>query len=410
MFAAPEVSQPDTDVAGIVGGAEDTHHEAVVALVAVPLACGAQPAAVCTGTLIAPRVVLTAAHCLALLPEGGGEVVVGRNVDAADARHIKVVQRLPHPEWAAPSHDLALVEIGEDAGVTPAVLTDSTDAAWLTRHLVTLVGYGRDEHGRTGTRRFGTARVLETISRHFRVQPEPALSCVGDSGGPALAVVSGIERVVGVASYGDPSCAAVATYARLDIELSGFVMPGLVQLQQPSHPARLPAPNQCDVACRVDDDCPTGWLCTQGRCGLHGRPPGTLAGQCTTDAECPGGTCVVTDECFCYEPCGGASSREGGFSCALGGHRAEGPAGIALMLMIALHCRRRLRMRSGRCARTRVNSFRASARISPLVSGQVTGSGANPDEWPTRDGDRVTSSRVSTSNEQEGSSQWKPSN
>ncbi len=340
MFAAPEVSQPDTDVSGIVGGAEDTHHEAVVALVALPLACGALPAAVCTGTLIAPRVVLTAAHCLAQLPPGRGEVVVGRNVDTTAARHIKIVQSLAHPEWVAPSHDVALLKIGEDAGIGPAVLTGTTDAAWLSGHLVTLVGYGRDEHGRTGTRRFGTARVLETTSHHFRLEAEPALSCAGDSGGPALVDVAGIERVVGVASYGGPSCAAVATYARLDIELSGFVRAGIAQLQPPSNPARLPAPNQCDTACRVDADCPTAWQCMQGRCGLHGRPPGTLAGQCSTDAECPGGTCVVTDDCFCYVPCEAASSSEGGCTCAFGGRTAEDSTGIALTIMLALLCRR----------------------------------------------------------------------
>jgi hypothetical protein len=338
VFAAPQVSHPDSDVSGIVGGAEDAHHEAVVALVALPLACGALPAAVCTGTVIAPRVVLTAAHCLALLPPGGGEVVVDRNVDATAARHIQIVQRLPHPEWVAPFHDVALVEIGEDAGIAPAVLTETTDAAWLSGHLVTLVGYGRDEHGRTGTRRFGTARVLETTSQHLRVEPEPALSCAGDSGGPALAVVAGIERVVGVASYGDPGCAAVSTYARLDLELSGFVMPGLERLQRSSDPARLPAPNQCDVACRVDSDCPTAWQCMQGRCGLHGRPPGRLAGQCSTDAECPGGTCVVTDDCSCYQPCETASSIEGGCTCAFGRHAAGHPTANALTILMTLLC------------------------------------------------------------------------
>jgi hypothetical protein len=350
--------RPDSDVSGIVGGVEDTHHEAVVALVALPLACGALPAAVCTGTLIAPRVVLTAAHCLALLPPGRGEVVIGRKVDASAARHIRIVQTLPHPEWVAPSHDVALIAIGEDAGIAPALLTDTNDAAWLSGNLVTLVGYGRDEHGRTGTRRFGTASVLETTSQHFRVEPGPALSCLGDSGGPAFAVVAGIERVVGVASYGDPSCAAVATYARLDIELAGFVLPGLEQLQRSSDPLRLPAPNQCDVACRIDADCPTAWQCIQGLCGLHGRPPGTLAGPCSTDADCLGGACVVTDGCSCYQPCEAASSNEGGCSCAFDRHAGGHPIGIALTILMAFLCRRWLRIavQRGRSASLRAGS------------------------------------------------------
>jgi hypothetical protein len=365
-----QVSNPDSDVSGIVGGVEDTHHEAVVALVALPLACGALPAAVCTGTVIAPRVVLTAAHCLPLLSLGGSEVVIGRKVDASAARHIKIVQTLPHPEWVAPSHDVALVEIGEDAGIAPALATDTNDAASLSGNLVTLVGYGRDEHGRTGTRRFGTARVLEMNSQHFRVEPEPALSCVGDSGGPALAVVAGVERVVGVASYGDPSCAAVATYARLDIELSGFVMPGLEQLQRPSDPVRLPAPNQCDVACRVDADCPTAWQCMQGRCGLHGRPPGTLAGPCSTDADCAGGTCVVTNDCSCYQPCEAVSSSEGGCSCAFGRQAADHPTGISLTILMALLCRRWLRVAIRQSSRS--ESLHAPPAPSVVASLEVS--------------------------------------
>jgi secreted trypsin-like serine protease len=90
---------------------------------------------------------------------------------------------------------------------------------------------GRGHGGRRDWPGLPAVRVFETTATHFRVGPQPALSCAGDSGGPALAEIDGVERVVGVASYGDPICIAAATYARLDIDLAGFVIPGTAQLE-----------------------------------------------------------------------------------------------------------------------------------------------------------------------------------
>ncbi|WP_394850870.1 trypsin-like serine protease [Pendulispora brunnea] len=220
----------------IVGGAPDAHHDAVVALAALPVEYGERPQAMCTATLIAPRVALTAAHCVAHVDADGVEVVLGGDVSAPDARHIRITEIVRHPKWDSPSHDLALVQLGDDAGITPIALIDAPGAASLQGQAVTLVGYGRDDRGQGGVRHAGTARVVETLEKHIRIRREPALSCAGDSGGPALAIADGHAQVAGVASYGDPSCAEFATYARLDIELAEFVLPVLAQLQSAHAP------------------------------------------------------------------------------------------------------------------------------------------------------------------------------
>jgi Trypsin len=320
----------------IVGGMEDRRHDAVVALVATPLSCGEPETVVCSGTVIAPRVVLTAAHCIESLALAPGEVVIGASTRSAAARRIRIVETVVDPAWNAPAHDLALVLLAEDAGVVPVRTADATVSIG---GLVELVGYGLDDGEQTGTRRAGTARVAEISATHVRVRPEPALSCTGDSGGPALAVLDEVERVVAVASYGDSTCRASATYSRLDIDLDTFVASVVARARDGTIPLSLPAADQCDVGCSVDSDCPTDWRCTGDRCSLYGLPPGAIGASCSIDSQCaPGGVCVAAGGCACYEPCdaaggcGAARTPSGTASCGLA---------MALLFVIVRRARRR---------------------------------------------------------------------
>jgi hypothetical protein len=282
--------------------------------------------------VIAPRVVLTAAHCIESLAIAPGEIVVGSSTRSAAARRIRIVETVVDPAWNAPAHDLALVLLAEDAGVVPL---PTADATVLTGGLVELVGYGLDDGKQTGTRRAGAARVVEVGATYVRVRPEPALSCTGDSGGPAIAVLGEVERVVAVASYGDSTCRASATYSRLDIDLDTFVAPVVARARDRTVPLRLPAADQCEVGCSADSDCPTDWRCTGGRCSLYGLPPGAIGASCSIDSQCaPGGICVAAGGCACYEPCDAA----GGCGAA---RTPSGGLAMALLFMIARCARRR---------------------------------------------------------------------
>ena len=330
-----------------MGGKEDRRRDAVVALVATPLACGEPETVVCSGTVIAPRVVLTAAHCVESLSIAPGEVVVGASTRSPAARRIRIVETIVDPAWNAPAHDLALVLLAEDAGVVPLPIADATVS---TDDVVKLVGYGLDDGMQTGTRRVGAARVVEISATQVRVEPEPALSCTGDSGGPAIAVLGGSERVVAVASYGDSTCQASATYSRLDIDLDSFVAPVVARARRGTVPLRLPAADQCDVGCSVDSDCPTDWRCTGGRCSLYGLAPGAIGASCSSDSQCaPGGVCVAAGGCACYEPCDAA----GGCSA---GRTPSGTAscGLAMALLFVI-ARRAHRRRGPRQQRVRAS-------------------------------------------------------
>jgi hypothetical protein len=231
-------------VSPIVGGSEELHHDAVVALVAMPLACGDRETVVCSGTVIAPRVVLTAAHCVDMLASLPGHVVIGASTHDPAARRIRITEMIANPAWDVPAHDLGLVLLAEDAGVAPLPMTGATAAPGAR---VELVGYGLDDRQQTGTRRAGSARVVEATPALLRVRPDPALSCPGDSGGPAIAVVDGIEQIVAVASYGDSTCRESATYARLELDLATFIAPVLARALDPRPPRRLPLRESCEV-------------------------------------------------------------------------------------------------------------------------------------------------------------------
>jgi secreted trypsin-like serine protease len=150
----------------------------------------------CTGTLVAPNVVVTAGHCVD--GDCADRVFVGEDVTKPQAGTvIPVDDAQSHPEYGPPNltHDIAVLILSKDAECTPRPIADANMLEKATS--VRLAGYGNTDVFSSGG--FGIRRMVDvplaSPKRRYGADPDtefvagaPFLdrdSCNGDSGGPA---------------------------------------------------------------------------------------------------------------------------------------------------------------------------------------------------------------------------------
>jgi secreted trypsin-like serine protease len=196
----------------ITNGETDDGDDAVVAL----LQSGE---AYCTGTLISPEVVVTAAHCVSTPPT---QVFFGSTPKSLDSgKTVDVAQVLAHPKFDEDtlSNDIGLVMLKTAAPVKPkarltsnAALSDEDVALELR-----IVGFGATSADSFKARkRKGTTEIDSLTNDAFKFLPKPSQTCNGDSGGAAFATVNGKDVLVGVTSSGDQNCQEFGRDMRID--------------------------------------------------------------------------------------------------------------------------------------------------------------------------------------------------
>ena len=150
----------------------------------------------CTGTVIAPRAILTAAHCLP-------STIASISVFLGTGPQLTTSSFAPHPGWRESNStalDVGVVLMPGDIGRTPVPLLLSRDARVGETAVIT--GWGKDATGVAATLRAGVATLtaVTPLTLQTAFSSTASAVCQGDSGGPILLSEGGVWAIGGVIS------------------------------------------------------------------------------------------------------------------------------------------------------------------------------------------------------------------